>query len=96
MIEVHLTRNVQKYLKKIKDKELIEKIKESFQKISEDYTVGELKSGDLKGIYCLDFFYNKTNYEIAYIYLDDEIIVLVLMVGTRENFYKELKKHIKK
>ena len=59
MIEVHLTRNVQKYLKKIKDKELIEKIKESFQKISEDYTVGELKSGDLKGIYCLDSFTTK-------------------------------------
>ena len=28
--------------------------------------IGEEKKGDFKGIRCVDLFYNKTNYELAY------------------------------
>ena len=42
-----------------------------------------------------DIFYNKTNYEIAYrIYEEDGKLVVVLLAGTRENFYKELKRYM--
>ena len=65
-------------------------------RIREDHTVGEAKNGDLSGIYGYDIFYNKTNYELAYRveYVEDKIIV-VIMAGTRENFYDELKKYMK-
>lgn len=57
---------------------------------------GELKKGDLAGIYGYDVFYNKTNYEISYkIYEEDGKIVVVILAGTRENFYEELKKYLK-
>lgn len=60
--------------------------------------IGDLKKGDLKGIRCLDFYHNGTNYELAYDLEEDEnenfILVLLLLVGTRENFYEELKRFL--
>lgn len=42
-------------------------------------------------------YYNKTNYEISYgIYEEPNRKVIIIMVGTRENFYNELKKYIHK
>lgn len=85
-----------KFLKKIKDKKLKALYKEAIDKILADHTVGELKAGDLAGIYGYDIYYNKTNYELAYRveYVEDKIIV-VIMAGTRENFYDELKRYMK-
>ena len=59
-------------------------------------TVGEAKTGDLAGVFGYDIYYNKTNYELAYTveYVEDKVIV-VIMAGTRENFYNELKRYMK-
>ncbi len=85
-----------KFIKKLKDKKLKELYKIAIDEICEDYTVGEEKLGDLSGIYGYDIYYNKTNYEIAYTveYVGDEIIVII-MAGTRENFYEQLKRYLK-
>lgn len=83
-----------KYIKKLKDKKLKDLIKNTIDKIAKDYTIGELKKGDLSGIYCYDIYYNKTNYEIAY-RLENNKIIVIIMVGTRENFYDEIKKYLK-
>ena len=82
--------------KKLKDKKLKRLYQEAIDRIREDHTVGEAKSGDLSGVYGYDIFYNKTNYELAYRveYVEDKIIV-VIMAGTRENFYDELKRYMK-
>ena len=81
--------------KKLKDKNLKNKIKDGLDKIKDNYTVGERKTGDLKGFWSLDIFYNKTNYEICYEVKEEEgRIIIVVMIGTRENFYKELKRYI--
>lgn len=70
--------------------------REAIDKIREDHTIGEAKNGDLAGLYGYDIYYNKTNYELAYKveYVDNKIIVVV-MAGTRENFYDELKRYMK-
>ncbi len=95
MYEIRFLQPAAKYLKKIKDKKLKELYKNAIDKIREDYTVGELKTGDLSGIYSMDIYYNKTNYELAYTveYKESEIVV-VIMAGTRENFYEELKRYM--
>lgn len=84
-----------KYLKKIKDKTLLRLYQQAIDEIREDHTVGKLKTGDLAGIYGYDIYYNKTNYELGYIveYVDEKVIV-VIMAGTRENFYEELKRYM--
>lgn len=96
MAEVRFLPPAAKFLKKIKDKKLKALYMEAIDRIREDHTVGEVKVGDLSGIYGYDIFYNKTNYELAYRveYVEDKIIV-VIMAGTRENFYEQLKRYIK-
>lgn len=83
------------YIKKIKDKKLKKLFKEATEAIQSDYTIGEKKKGDLAGIYSYDIFYNKTNYELSYTVEEvDGKTIVVIMAGTRENFYLELKKYI--
>ncbi len=96
MTEVRFLPPAAKFLKKIKDKKLKTLYQEAIDKIREDHTVGEAKTGDLAGLYGYDIYYNKTNYELAYRveYVDNKIIVVV-MAGTRENFYNELKRYMK-
>lgn len=96
MYNVRILTPAAKFLKKLKDKQLKKKFQDSIIKISNDYTIGEMKTGDLKGIYSLDIYYNKTNYELAYtVELINDTIVVVIMAGTRENFYNELKNYLK-
>ena len=96
MAEVRFLPPAARFLKKLKDKKLKTLYKEAIDKICEDYTLGEPKIGDLTGVYGYNIYYNKTNYELAYSieYQNDKIIV-VIMAGTRENFYDELKRYMK-
>ncbi len=96
MFDVIFLPAARNYIKKIKDKNLKKLIEEAINDIAEDYSIGEAKTGDLSGIYGYDVFYNKTNYEISYTVEEvDNKIIIVIMVGTRENFYNELKKYMK-
>ena len=85
-----------RYLKKLREKPLKDKFQAAIDQILRDPFIGEPKSGDLSGIYCCDIFHNKTNYELAYtIVEDDGETVVVLLAGTRKNFYEELKRYMR-
>ncbi len=96
MTEVKFLPPAAKFLKKLKDKKLKALYQEAIDKICEDHLAGELKTGDLAGVYGYDIYYNKTNYELAYTveYVEDKVIV-VIMAGTREIFYDQLKQYMK-
>ena len=85
-----------KYLKKLMDKKLKALYQEAIDKICKDHMAGEPQTGDFSGVYGYDIYYNKTNYELAYTleYLEDKVIV-VIMAGTRENFYDQLKQYMR-
>lgn len=96
MLEIRILPAAAKFFKKIKDKKLKLLFKEALIRISDDYNIGTMKKGDLAGIYSYDIYYNKTNYELAYTIEEvDNQIIVVIMAGTRENFYTELKKYMK-
>jgi mRNA-degrading endonuclease RelE of RelBE toxin-antitoxin system len=84
------------FLKKLKEKTLKDLFQKTVDEILLDPYIGEAKSGDLSGVYCCDIYYNKTNYELAYTLVEtpNETVVIVL-AGTRENFYEELKRYMK-
>ncbi len=92
MTEVRFLPPTAKFIKRLKDKKLKNLYQAAVDKIREDYTVGEAKTGDLSGVYGYDIYYNKTNYKLAYTveYLEN-VVVVVFMAGTRENFCDQLK-----
>nr|WP_312853874.1 type II toxin-antitoxin system RelE/ParE family toxin [Thermoactinomyces mirandus] len=85
------------YLKKLKEKPLKRLYHEAILSISANPYIWEAKTGDLAGIYGYDIKYKGTSYEIAYRIYEDENgnVVVVILCGTRENFYNELKRFIK-
>ncbi len=96
MYEIRFTGAAERYLKKVREKGLREAFRETLKKISNDPYIGELITGDLAGVYCYDVYYSKINYELAYrIYEENGQMVVVILAGTRENFYDELKRYMK-
>lgn len=99
MAELRVLPPAKKFLKKIKDKQLKELYKNAIDNILENPSIGEDKHGDLKGVKGYDIYYNKINYELAYTieYVENEDdkmeVVVVILAGTRENFYDELKQY---
>ena len=91
-----------KYFKKLKDNKLIQLYKKAIDNILQNPFVSPEKKGDLKGIRCYDIYYCKTNYELAYTIEfenangnDEPKMIIVILAGTRENFYDELKRYIR-
>ncbi|HEY5556615.1 type II toxin-antitoxin system RelE/ParE family toxin [Acetobacterium sp.] len=97
MLPVIYTPIAEKFFKKLKDKPLKNAFKEAIMSIRENPDIGEAKTGDLKGLNCLDLYHNRTNYELAYriSQLENGDIVIVIMAGTQENFYQELKRYLR-
>lgn len=86
-----------RYFKKLVEKPLKKRYLEAIEAIRHDPTIGSPKSGDLQGLYGYDVFYQGNNYEIAYRLEenDEGEIVVVILAGSRENFYDELKRYLK-
>jgi len=96
MYEVSYSRAAEKYLKKIKDKQLRTTFKAAIDKLKIDPYIGTQKVGDLRGIFGYDVKYSGINYELAYrIYEENNRLIVVILAGTRENFYDELKRLLK-
>ena len=99
MAELRVLPPAKKFLKKIKDKQLKTLYKNAIDEILKDPSIGEDKHGDLEGVKGYDIYYNKINYELAYTieYIENEEgeteVVVVILAGTRENFYEELKRY---
>jgi len=96
MYEIRFSSAAEKYFKKLNEKKLKDAYRIAMQKIQQNPYSGQRKQGDLNGIYGYDVRYMGINYEIAYvIYEENEQLIVVLLAGTRDNFYEELKRYIK-
>ena len=98
LLPVQLSKRAGKELKKIKksDQSLYRKMEEAIRSIRLDPDIGEAKKGDLKGYSCLDVHHRGTNYELCYAVKENEDgeLILVILLGPRENFYPELKRYL--
>jgi mRNA interferase RelE/StbE len=96
MYEISYSKAAERYLKKIKDKHLLAAFKSAVDELRKDPYIGTQKVGDLRGVYGYDVKYSGTNYELAYrIYEENGKLVIIILAGTRENFYEELKRLLK-
>ena len=91
MRRVYQTRTFAKNKKKLHKKQISE-LDAIVANILDDPEIGEQKKGDLQGVYVYKCKITKQLFLIAYQF-DDEMLML-LMVGSHENFYRDLKKQI--
>lgn len=96
MYEILFSSAAERFFKKLKEKPLKKAYKTALLKLSKSPYIGQPKRGDLAGIYGFDVKYKGINYEIAYTINEvNGKKIVVLLAGTRENFYKQLKRYIK-
>ena len=97
MLDYDLMPAAERFFRKVKESDpvLPGKYKKAIRAICENPYIGTFKKGELTGYMGYDIVHNNINYEMAYIIgknADGKIIVIV-MAGTRENFYDELKNY---
>jgi mRNA interferase RelE/StbE len=97
MLPVAYSSPARRYFKKLVEKPLKKAYLDAISAIRTDPSIGEQKNGDLAGIYGYDVPYQGNNYEIAYRIEEneDDELVVVILAGSRENFYEELKRYMK-
>ncbi len=97
MNEIKLMPPVERYIKKLKDKKLVQRFREEIEMIRDNPEIGQVKRGDLNGVYVRGFRYQRVEYRIAYrIRVEaDGSLTIVIMIGVHENFYEELKNYIR-
>lgn len=96
MYDLLFSPTAERYLKKLKEEPLKDAYKAAFLAIMKDPYLGTRKRGDLSGVYGFDLNHRGISYEIAYIVREgNEQKVVILLVGTRENFYEQLKRYMK-
>lgn len=85
-MEIVFLRQAHRFIKKA-DKPLKEKIREEVLRIGQNPKIGESLAGKLKKLRSHHFSFVRTQYRIVYEIKDDLIVVVI---GTRENFYRDL------
>ncbi|MDF2535576.1 MAG: hypothetical protein K0R18_1735 [Bacillales bacterium] len=93
MYEVVILNSVARQLRNF-DKPIKNKIITTLEKIAENPFVGERLKGNLTTIYSYHLKIASVEYRIAYQIREQEIIIVIMQIGTRENFYEELKKRV--
>lgn len=78
--------------KKKLHKNQIKELDGGVREILEDPEIGEQKKGDLQSVYVYQCKITKKFFLVAYQF--DETTLTLLMVGSHENFYRDLKKII--
>jgi len=84
---------VTKDLKKL-DKEVLMLVDGVFQKLSENPYAGEKLRGGFSEYFSYHFKVKKIEYRIIYKIKDEQLMVYVVMIGSRENLYDKLKRRI--
>ena len=93
MYEIIILNSAAKELRKY-DKPVRNKIINAMDKLAENPYIGDRLKGDLATIYSYHLKVSGVEYRIAYQIKEQEIVVIVMQIGTRENFYSELKKRL--
>jgi len=60
--------------------------------IASDPSIGIMKKGDLQGVHVYKFRMVNQLTLLAYEFCQDDTLVILLAVGSHENFYRDLKK----
>lgn len=85
-------------IKSTNDKNLLIEINLVMDKIIKDYTLGEMKTANLKGVRAYKIKQKSIDYRLLYYVVQkekDSYIITFVKFGKRENIYKELNVYFK-
>ena len=91
MYQIVITPSVKKSAKKL-PKQTRQEITEQSQELKENPYVGEKLSGSLHFLYSFHLKFKNVNYRIAYTINNSQKQIIVHLIGSREGFYKRLKR----
>jgi mRNA-degrading endonuclease RelE of RelBE toxin-antitoxin system len=66
------------------------KVRTELERLVQDPFCGSHKVGNLEGVRGHGFYFGGTAYRIAYLIDGGKLVILVIMVGTREGFWEKL------
>ena len=92
-MEIRQTLEFKKAYKKLFKNQLAI-VNQEIRKVAENPNIGEEKVGDLNGIFVHKFKISNQQYLLAYTF--DAKTLTLIMLGVHENFYRSLKKLVKK
>jgi mRNA-degrading endonuclease RelE of RelBE toxin-antitoxin system len=81
-------RKVKRFAKQEKDA-----LDKQVKRIAENPSIGTEKKGDLRGVFVHKFKIKTIQYLLAYRFVGDDLELI--MIGPHENYYRDLKSHIK-
>jgi len=93
MISIEYRRSALKDIGKLEQsikKELIQEV----EKIKEQPDLGSPLKGDLKGYFSYSCRFAGVSYRIVYSYDIDKSLIIIEMIGSRENIYETFKRRI--
>ena len=92
ILKLEISPRCQRQMKKLSPQQL-ESLKPFLKVLAQDPMIGVQKSGDLSRYRVYKFKLGKQLFLLAY-YLSENVVHVVFL-GSHENFYRDLKKHIK-
>lgn len=91
MYELVVLNSAARQLKKY-DKPIRTRIINALDQIAENPFIGEMLKGNLSILYSYHLKVAGVEYRIAYQVKEQELVIVIIQLGTREKFYEELKK----
>jgi mRNA interferase RelE/StbE len=91
-MKIYQSRSFEKKTKKMSKAEK-KSLDREIGRIAEDPNVGEEKKGDLRGVFVHKFKHKTTQYLLAYRKFGGDLELV--MIGPHENYYRDLKQHLK-
>lgn len=95
MYKILVRKSVSKDFRKL-PQQLRTKIKtEAFPQIAKSPLRGKILSGQFRTLRSLSLRHKGTEYRVVYQVLREERVILIIILGTRENFYKRLARRLR-
>ncbi len=92
--QVSLSKKAKKQYRNL-DKHIKEKIKDNLRRLEDNPYEGSTLSGKYSDLRYIKLTHKGVDYRVVYDISEDEKLVLVVFLGTRENFYKELRRYLR-
>jgi len=92
-MKIYQSRSFEKRIRRMhkREKEIVD---QKIRNIADKPSLGEEKKGDLRGIFIRKFKIKTTEYLLSYQMIGENLELI--MIGTHENYYRDLKKYLQK